>query len=258
MALSRRTFLFFCSCGLAHASALAGTLQAPARRQVTVGGQRVRTIDMHAHVFINEAWPLVKDFPQTDKAMASLGASTMAIDTATMDRRFREMDRIGIDVHVISVHPSQFLYFLEPDLSARIVRMQNEKIAELVKAHPDRFVGLCGRRLLVFPPAQDPMLNWLRAALGDLGKIDHLLHLAVVVDVEEIEGPTVLDLLAVASGTRPGDVVGQGAHVRGLALGRRLRRGGDLLDDHGAAPSPLASRRMAACSAFKAAAVSRL
>jgi aminocarboxymuconate-semialdehyde decarboxylase len=142
MKFSRRGFIkstgvAFCSCALGrHAFA-----QEPARRQILVGGQRVRTIDMHAHVFINDAWPLVKDFPQTDKAMANLGASPMAIDGATMDRRFREMDRIGIDVHVISVHPSQFLYFLEPDLGARIVRMQNEKIAELVAAHRDRFVG---------------------------------------------------------------------------------------------------------------------
>jgi len=96
---------------------------------------------MHAHVFIDEAWPLVKDFPQTDKAMANLGTSPMAIDQATMDRRFREMDRQGIDVHVISVHPSQFLYFLQPELAARIVKMQNEKIAALVAAHKDRFVG---------------------------------------------------------------------------------------------------------------------
>lgn len=96
---------------------------------------------MHAHVFIDEAWPLVKDFPQTDKAMANLGRSPMAIDQAAMDRRFRQMDEMGIDVHVISVHPSQFLYFLEPDLGARIVKMQNEKIAGLVTAHKDRFVG---------------------------------------------------------------------------------------------------------------------
>src|SRR5215475_8860241 len=146
MKFSRRRFLhssalaggglFFCPCGLgAQAPA------APARRQIVVGGQRVRTIDMHAHVFISDAWPLVKDFPQTDKAMANLGASPMALDGATMDRRFREMDRMGIDVHVISVHPSQFLYFLEAELSARIVKMQNEKIAELVAAHRDRFVG---------------------------------------------------------------------------------------------------------------------
>jgi len=142
MKFSRRGFIkstgvAFCSCALARH----GFAQQPARRQILVGGQRVRTIDMHAHVFINDAWPLVKDFPQTDKAMANLGASPMAVDGATMDRRFREMDRFGIDVHVISVHPSQFLYFLDPDLGARIVKMQNEKIAELVAAHRDRFVG---------------------------------------------------------------------------------------------------------------------
>ena len=147
MIFSRRRFLqttvaaggglFFCPCGLGAQAPAA----AQARRQILVGGQRVRTIDMHAHVFVDEAWPLVKDFPQTDKAMANLRASPMALDQATMDRRFREMDRQGIDVHVISVHPSQFLYFLPLDLSTRIVKMQNEKIASLVAAHKDRFVG---------------------------------------------------------------------------------------------------------------------
>jgi aminocarboxymuconate-semialdehyde decarboxylase len=135
--------LLFCACGLSAARAFATGFQSPAstRRQITIGGRRVRTIDMHAHVFINDAWPLVKDLPQVDRAMANLGASAMAIDAASLDRRFREMDRVGIDVHVISVHPSQFLYFTEAQLAARIVKMQNEKIAELCAAHPDRFVG---------------------------------------------------------------------------------------------------------------------
>lgn len=145
MRLGRRTFLSLCACGVAHSSALlAATLQAPAvgRRQVVVGGQRVRTIDMHAHVFIDEVWPIVRDFPQVDRAMATLGSSPMALDTATLDRRFREMDRAGIDVHALSVHPGQFLYFLDTPLAERVVRMQNERIAELVAAHRDRFVGL--------------------------------------------------------------------------------------------------------------------
>ena len=97
---SRRTFLrvaaagggpHVLSRGLSPARALLAAAQAPApaRRQIVVGGQRVRTIDMHAHVFVNEAWPLVKDLPQVDRAMANLGNSPMAIDAATMDRRFR-------------------------------------------------------------------------------------------------------------------------------------------------------------------------
>ena len=143
--IDRRQFLF-CACGVASTwgPPLGGPLQAGAtRRQVTINGRRVRTIDMHSHVFVQEVWPLVRDLPQVDRAMANLGGSPMAIqDAAALDRRFREMDRIGIDIHVISVHPSQFLYFTEPGLAARIVRMQNERIAELCAAHPDRFVGL--------------------------------------------------------------------------------------------------------------------
>ncbi len=135
--------LLLCTCGVSAARAFAAPFQSAAstRRQITIGGRRVRTIDMHAHVFVNEVWPLVKDLPQVDRAMANLGASAMAIDTASLDRRFREMDRVGIDVHVISVHPSQFLYFTDASLTARIVKMQNETIAELCAAHPDRFVG---------------------------------------------------------------------------------------------------------------------
>ena len=156
--IDRRQFLF-CTCGVAASTwgpALAASTWRPAlagpdaafqagfaRRQVTIGGRRVRTIDMHSHVFVQEVWPLVKDLPQVDRAMANLGASPMAIEGPdALDRRFREMDRIGIDIHVISVHPSQFLYFTEPGLAARIVNMQNERIAALCMAHPDRFVGL--------------------------------------------------------------------------------------------------------------------
>ena len=153
MHLTRRSFVrsavgaaggfAFCSCGLSGASAFAAALQAPAaaRREVVVGGRRVRTIDMHAHVWVDDVLPLIKDRKEIDPALAGLGRSFMAIDAATLDRRFKEMDRVGIDVHVISVHPSQFLYWAEPELAARIVKMQNEKVAELVTAHKDRFVG---------------------------------------------------------------------------------------------------------------------
>src|SRR4029453_19249762 len=114
---------------------------ASSRRRGTIGGKTIRTIDMHSHVFIQEAWPLVKDLPQVDRAMANLGSGPMAVDAETIDRRFREMDRKGLDIHVISVHPSQFLYFTTPELAARIVKMQNQKIAEICAAHPDRLVG---------------------------------------------------------------------------------------------------------------------
>jgi predicted TIM-barrel fold metal-dependent hydrolase len=179
MTMNRRKFLF-CTCGVAastafaagrpRASPLQGQGQS-ARRQVTIGGKRIRTVDMHAHVFIQEAWPLVKDLPQVDRAMANLGNSPMAVgDGAALDRRFREMDRIGMDVHVISVHPSQFLYFTEPELAARIVRMQNERIAELCAAHSDRFVGF-GNVSLQQPDLAIDQMNHAVTALGLRGFI---------------------------------------------------------------------------------------
>jgi aminocarboxymuconate-semialdehyde decarboxylase len=161
----------FCPCSLTARAAVAGQAQgAGSRRQIVIGGRRIRTIDMHAHVFIQDAWPLVKDLPQVDRAMANLGASPMAIDAGGLERRFREMDRQGIDVHVISVHPSQFLYFTEPDLAARIVRMQNEKIAELVAAHPDRFVGM-GNVSLQQPDLAVEQMEYASSRLGLRGFI---------------------------------------------------------------------------------------
>ncbi|HEY7450633.1 MAG TPA: amidohydrolase family protein [Vicinamibacterales bacterium] len=149
MAIDRRQFLrttaiagggfMFCECGLS-AGALRQSQSGP--RQVMVGGKRVRTVDMHSHVYVDAVWPLVQDRKEVDKGLPALAKGPMAVDTGTLERRLKEMDRQGIDVHVLSVHPSQYLYFVDADLSARIVKMQNEKIAEICAAHPDRFVGL--------------------------------------------------------------------------------------------------------------------
>src|SRR5262245_5799745 len=84
-------------------SAGAQTRRAP----VVVGGRRIRTVDMHSHVYVDDVYPLVKDRKETDPALAGLTRSPMAIDAASIDRRLQEMDRQGIDVHVLSVHPSQ-------------------------------------------------------------------------------------------------------------------------------------------------------
>ena len=82
--------------------------------------------------------------------------------------------------------------------------------AHFVQEHPGRLVSLGGRRLFAFPPAQDPVLDGLGVSLGHLGQADHLLDLPLVVDVQEVQGAPVLDLLAIATGrwsrrcSRPG------------------------------------------------------
>jgi aminocarboxymuconate-semialdehyde decarboxylase len=56
--------------------------------------------------------------------------------------RLDDMDRIGVDVQVVSPMPTQCCYWAEPDLAEQIVSLQNEHIAAACALHPDRLVGL--------------------------------------------------------------------------------------------------------------------
>jgi aminocarboxymuconate-semialdehyde decarboxylase len=51
------------------------------------------------------------------------------------------MDDQGIDVEALSINPI-FWYKAEPDLAGQVVKLQNEKLAEICAVQPDRFVGL--------------------------------------------------------------------------------------------------------------------
>ena len=113
----------FTSCGLIDAA----QAQAPVRRrQVTVSGKRVKTIDVHAHCVIPEA-------------MALMGQKIMRESLVMAPDRLRAMDEQGIDMEALSITP--VWYKTERDLAAQIVKVQNEKLAELCAARPDRFVA---------------------------------------------------------------------------------------------------------------------
>ena len=49
------------------------------------------------------------------------------------------MDEQGIDMEAISINP--FWYHAERDIAEALIKLQNEKLAELVAEHPDRFVA---------------------------------------------------------------------------------------------------------------------
>jgi aminocarboxymuconate-semialdehyde decarboxylase len=51
------------------------------------------------------------------------------------------MDEQGIDIEALSINPN-FWSKAEPDLADQVVKLQNEKLAEICAAQPDRFVGL--------------------------------------------------------------------------------------------------------------------
>jgi aminocarboxymuconate-semialdehyde decarboxylase len=73
------------------------------------------------------------------------------------------MDEQGIDVEAISINPSW--YRLERDKAAEVIRINNETLAELCAAHPDRFVGFASLSLQ-FP---DLAVEQLEHAIKKLG-----------------------------------------------------------------------------------------
>jgi aminocarboxymuconate-semialdehyde decarboxylase len=120
--------------------ALLGAFQpaAPARRRVSIGGRRVTVVDVHAHTFVPEVWDLVKDTPLAATARNNLtGAIALGPGTAA---RLQYMDKEGIDYQAINVNA--WGYSADRALARDLIRLQNEKIAAAVAAHPDRFVGM--------------------------------------------------------------------------------------------------------------------
>jgi aminocarboxymuconate-semialdehyde decarboxylase len=149
---SRREFLsslsgasagiFFVGCSLFDSALGAVQLSGTGkRRQVTIGGQRVLTVDVHSHVLVPGALDLVKAYRETESIRNQFASARGPnYDLHNGDARLERMDREGIDVQVVGVNP--FWYWAERDLASQIVQVQNEEIAKLCASHPDRFVGL--------------------------------------------------------------------------------------------------------------------
>ena len=114
-------------------------LQAPARRRATIGGRRVTVIDIHAHTFVPEVWDLVQKTPLAAQAKNNI-TGNIALNAAGQAARLQYMDKEGIDYQAINVNA--WGYAADRALARDLIQLQNEKIAEAVAAHPDRFVGM--------------------------------------------------------------------------------------------------------------------
>jgi predicted TIM-barrel fold metal-dependent hydrolase len=149
--------IVFCGCALrdaAHAQQAGGQ-----RLPVMVNGKRVKTIDVHAHCHFREAVALMGDeagrvLPQTKGAQEHF---------IMIEERLKGMDAQAIDMEVLSINP--FWYRKERDAAAEIVRVQNEKLAELSATRPDRFAAFASLALQ-YP---DLAVQQLETAVKKLG-----------------------------------------------------------------------------------------
>jgi aminocarboxymuconate-semialdehyde decarboxylase len=131
---NRRHFLRTVA-GAAGALSIGGdfnALHAQARREVSVGGRRIKVIDIHCHGVI-DVTEVVKGTAFEKRAAVGnqgLGPQRIAL-----------MDKQGVDVQALTIN-GFWWYEADRDLAARIVKAQNDGLAKWVSTHPDRFVAM--------------------------------------------------------------------------------------------------------------------
>lgn len=129
------------------------------RKEVFVGGRRVKVVDVHAHCTVPEVAEVVKNTPLARNAAGGGGGGGVLGPD-----RLRAMDERGIDVQALSIN-GYWWYAADRNLARQIVKVHDEKLAAWCAAHSDRFVALTS------PALQHPDLaaEQLEQAVRQLG-----------------------------------------------------------------------------------------
>jgi aminocarboxymuconate-semialdehyde decarboxylase len=103
------------------------------RREVAIGGRRVKVIDIHCHCVIDVS-DVVKGTPLAKAA----GGGNQILGP----QRLQLMDQQGVDVQALTINGFWWYDAADRELAGRIVQAQNEGLAKWVSTHPDRFVAM--------------------------------------------------------------------------------------------------------------------
>ena len=116
---------------------------------------RPRTIDCHTHILTDATIGLLaKEAPWVSPKLTPIDDDFAVLEIAgtpyrpfprggwELERRFKDMAAAEVDVHVLSATPQTYLYDQDPAMTVATSILQNDQIAKLVKAHPDRFLGI--------------------------------------------------------------------------------------------------------------------
>ena len=134
-----------------------------------------RLIDIHAHVVLRETFGAAgsygpelgdEDHLQTFR-VGEYSIRVPYIDSVFMevDKRIRGMDRLGIDIQVLSPNPLTFFGGITSPEAVNFAKLSNDAMANLVKSHPTRLMGTASL------PMQDPdaACAELQRAVNELG-----------------------------------------------------------------------------------------
>ena len=115
----------------------------------------VKKIDFHTHIlpeelpdfgkqYGGERWPSIVRVDENNSHIMVQGKVFRKISSETWDpaKKIERMNLDGIDMQVLSPIPIGLCYWAPAEGAAAIARLQNEYIGDLVKKHPNRFIGL--------------------------------------------------------------------------------------------------------------------
>lgn len=129
----------------------------PARRQITIGGRRVRVVDVHNHWDMPIPAEIVKGTPFEEYMKG-----------ASLDDRIAILDKMGIDIAAISVNDFWWWETMDRGLARAICTVHNETLAKWNRMHPDRIVGMASVPLQ-FPDLAAEMLQEAVSKYGARG-----------------------------------------------------------------------------------------
>jgi hypothetical protein len=99
------------------------------------------TVDVRSHCYFHETIDLMGD--AADKVLPPVkGVPEHFI---VIEQRLKEMDAMAIDMEVLSINP--FWYRGDRDTAGQIVKVNNEKLAELCASRADRFAAFASLTL---------------------------------------------------------------------------------------------------------------
>lgn len=140
--------------------------------------QSTPTIDVHSHVLTEETIGLLqKEAPGIGLRKTAIDVDSAVLEVGgvayrpfprggwDVERRLADLQAAEVDMQVLSATPQTYLYGQGASLAAACAALQNDQIAKLVKAYPDRFLGIATLPM----QAPDLAASELRRAMAKLG-----------------------------------------------------------------------------------------
>ena len=163
----------------------------PARKAPAVIRRRSASapvIDFHTHIFVPEVNDYVKQHRPPEATEYKLVDGYLRGEAAQRKRhprpgmdpvraRLADLDEFGIDMQVVFCHVAQYCYWAPVEDGVRLTRLGNDRLAEFVSKHPDRFIGMG------MAPLQDT-----QAAIAELERAVNTLGLKAIAVNTHVDG----------------------------------------------------------------------